>query len=148
MLTGMLKKHPTFQNLPEEDRLILARLATEFEKSSDNLFKSPEELTESTGIGNRFQWATLLVLEPTQSYIKAQMAQLVQIAQRKAFQSLQQMAKTGNVQAAREINELSGIMAQEETNKVIILHQISRPSIQPQKEAGTDEIQGLGSAER
>ena len=123
----MLKKHPTFQNLPEEDRLILARLAAEFEKSSDNLFKSPEELVESTGIGNRFQWATLLVLEPTQSYIKAQMAQLVQIAQRKAFHSLQQMAKTGNVQAAKEINELSGIMAQEETNKVIVLHYVPRP---------------------
>lgn len=135
MLTEMLKKHPTFQNLPEEEQLVLARLAVEFEKSSDNLFKSPEELAESTGIGNRFQWATLLVLEPTQSYIKAQMAQLVQIAQRKAFHSLQQMAKTGNVQAAKEINELSGIMTQEETNKVIVLHQISRPSIQPQEEA-------------
>ena len=62
------------------------------------------------------------------------MSAQAQIAQRKTFQTLQVAAQQGNVQAAKEINELSGILQQYDNNKVIVLHQISRPKIQKQEE--------------
>lgn len=129
MLTEMLKKNPTFQQMNEEDQMVMARLATEFETKTDYLYKSPEELQAATSLGNRFQWAALLNLEPSQGFIKAQMAQITQVAQRKALQDLQKQAMLGNVQAIKEINVLSGIMAQEDTNKIIVLHQITRPQL-------------------
>jgi formyltetrahydrofolate hydrolase len=135
VLIEMLKKSPVFEPLSEEDKQIFARLAHAFESQSSNLFLAPDELEVSTSVGNRFQWSAFLVLEPVQAYIKTQMAQRTQIAQRKAVFHLEQQAKAGNVQAAKEINVLSGIMSQEDQNKVVILHQIQRPKLitaQPQ----------------
>jgi hypothetical protein len=133
MLTELLKKHPAFQELPLHEQEIFAKLATVFQESTDNLFKSPEELEESTGIGNRFQWARLLAFEPTKHYIESQMAQITQIAHRKAFLSLQKEATLGNVQAVKHINELSGIMENKDNNKIIVLHQIERPQVEQEE---------------
>lgn len=127
MLTEMLRNSRHFQELPEEQRMIFARLASTFEESTDNLFKSPEELQSETLLGNRFQWASLLSMETTQQYIKGQIAQVLQTMQRKTLLSLKTEAAAGNVQAIKEIKELSGIMDRADTNKTIVLHQISRP---------------------
>jgi hypothetical protein len=56
-----------------------------------------------------------------------------QVAQRKTLQALQEAAENGNVQAAKEINELSGIMQAGDNNRVVVLHQIARPKIQTQE---------------
>lgn len=107
--------------------MVMARLAQAFADNPDNLYKAPEELAEATQVGNREQWQALLLLEPTQGYIKGQMAQVTQVAARKGLMHLQTQAKAGNVQAVKQIYELSGILAQEESNKTVVLHQISRP---------------------
>jgi hypothetical protein len=65
-------------------------------------------------------------METTKQYIKAQMAFNVQIAQRKTLQSLEREANEGNVNAAKQINELSGILNNIDTNKIIVLHRVNR----------------------
>lgn len=88
---------------------------------------TPEELQQSTDIGTREQWTELLLLNETVSFIKGQMAFLAQVNQRKTFHSLVQSALNGNAQAAKQVQELSGIMNQQDTNRTIVLHRIPRP---------------------
>ena len=130
MLTQMLKQNQVFQKYTEEDQEIYLRLAHQFEQSSNYLFLSPEELPVQTRIGSKDQWQALLTLETTQAYIKGQMAQITQVAQRKAFLSLQEEARNGNVQAVKEINELSGIMEAKDNSRVIVLHRVNRKHIE------------------
>jgi hypothetical protein len=89
---------------------------------------NPEELEEATQIGSKDQWADLLKLQETKNYIKGQMANIAEIAQRKTFMSLVSQALSGNAQAAKQVQELSGIMNQQDTNRTIVLHRIPRPA--------------------
>lgn len=135
MLVDMIRHHRSFQdNMTIEQQEIYLRLADVFADESANLFKSPEELSTSLNIGNKFQWASFLSLEPVQQYIRAEISRSLQVMQRKTLLALQQEAKMGNVQAIKEIKDLSGIMAQGDTNKVIVLHQIARPKKAPVKQ--------------
>lgn len=129
MLIDMLKSNHHFQLQPMEKQEIFARLANVFEDNDFALYLSHEELPIKMKTGNKQQWQEFLQLEPTKNYIKAQMAQQATVAQRKAFQSLTKEALLGNVQAARQINEISGIMDQTDNNRIIVLHQIKRPTI-------------------
>lgn len=130
MLTEMLKLNPNFQSLPTHIQEVYARLAAAFQEDNHLLYQDPDTLIESTSLGNKQMWTDFLRMEPVQNYIKAQMTQLTQIAQRRAFLSLQQQAVAGNVQAVKEINELSGIMDRSDDNRVVVLHQIARPTTQ------------------
>jgi len=138
MLIEMLRNHPSFQDLPLDQQEVYARLAVAMQEDDDTLYCSPDELVERTQIGNRHQWRQFLAMEPVRNYISARISQLTQIAQRRAFLSLQKEAAAGNVQAIKEINELSGIMEQKDNNKVIVLMQIQRPKLiqEVQEEAG------------
>jgi DNA repair protein RadC len=131
MLTEMLNESGTLNNLPLPQKTILLTLASQFQSRTDFLFMSPEELEKASPIGNKDQWQDLLKIEQTKNYIKGQMAALSEIAQRKTFQSLVQSALQGNHQAAKQVQELSGILNQQDTNRTIILHQIPRPDRQP-----------------
>lgn len=126
MLISMLRNHKTFQALTDEEKEIYLRLANVFEQSSAFLYLSYEELPNKAGIGSKEHWQVFLTLEPVQNYIKGQMAEATRVAQRKAFLALQREAREGNVQAAKEINELSGIMDKQDTSKVVVLHYIKR----------------------
>lgn len=127
MLVTMLSQSPTINELPLPQKTIILTLAKRFEQSPDYLFLDPTELYESTGLGSKEQWQELLNLQETQNYIKAQMAAIAQISQRKTFKSLVEMALSGNQQAAKQVQELSGIMNQMDNNKIIILHHVPRP---------------------
>ena len=127
MLLDMLKNSQYFKNLTNEKKEIIARLAEAFEEHSEHtLHLSPNELAKTLNIGNKKQWQDFLNLEPTRQYIKTQQAFNAQIAQRKAFQALEREANEGNVNAAKQINELSGILNQIDSNKIIVLHRIDR----------------------
>lgn len=126
MLTKMLEESGAFENLPIPDQQIMYRLANIFQSNTKYLFMSPEELLSSTALGTKDYWTSLLNYQETQGYIKAQMAFLSQISQRKTFQSLVQMALEGSQQAAKQVQELSGIMNQQDTNRVVVLHYIPR----------------------
>jgi glutathionyl-hydroquinone reductase len=126
-LLPMLKNSTHFQELTKEQQEILAILASQFEEHSEHtLHLSPTELADTLSIGNKKQWHDFLNLEPTQQYIKTQQAFNARIAQRKAFQALEREANEGNVNAAKQINELSGILNNIDTNKIIVLHHINR----------------------
>lgn len=124
----MLQESDTLNTLSLPQKTILLTLAKMFQSSSLYLFMSPEELEEATGVGDKDQWTDLLKLQETKNYIKGQMAAYAEISQRKTFQSLLSSALNGNAQAAKQVQELSGIMNQQDTNRTIVLHKIPRPT--------------------
>ena len=127
MLKEMIKNSDNYQKLSMQEKEIIMRLAEQFEEHSEStLHLTPLELTEALQIGNKNLWQRFLNLEPTKQFIKAQMAFNAQVAQRKAFQSLEREANEGNVNAAKQINELSGILNNIDSNKIIVLHRIDR----------------------
>lgn len=125
MLLEMLNKNAQHTSLPRTQREIVDRLAATFESDEINLLKTPAELTATTQLGNKQQWQDFLNNDTVKAYIKGQMASMATVSQRKAFESLSRNAANGDVQAAKQINELSGILNQD-SNKVIVLHQIKR----------------------
>lgn len=130
MLTEMLNASDSLSNLPLPQKTILLTLATTLQNNTNLLFLDPEELVDQTGKGNKDQWEQLLRLQETQNFIKAQMQFFSQIAQRKTFHSLMEMALAGNAQAAKQVQELSGILNQQDQNRTVVLHHIPRPKIQ------------------
>jgi hypothetical protein len=127
MLMEMLKESKSFQEKTLEQQEVLAALARSFELHPNALYLTPDELTKKLNIGNRDMWFNFLNLEPVRNFIRAEMANQSQIAQRKTFLALASAAQDGNVQAAKEINELSGIMSSADNNRIIVLHKINRP---------------------
>jgi hypothetical protein len=135
MLLDMIKSSKSYQNLTEEQKEITIRLATVFEEHSEHtLHLTPTELTNVLKLGNKHLWQDFLNLEPTRQFIKSQQAFNAQIAQRKAFQALEREAVNGDVNAAKQINELSGILNNIDTNKIIVLHRIDRDNHKEQKQ--------------
>lgn len=130
MLTQMLDESGVLEPLPLPQKRIMQTLAAKFQSQTNFLFMSPEELDEAVGIGDKDQWNELLRLQETKNFIKGQMAAISEIAQRKTFHSLVQQALQGNHQAAKAVQDLSGIMNQQDTNRTIVLHRIPRPSPQ------------------
>lgn len=127
LLTEMIQLNEAFINFPKNQQAIYLKLASTFEDDDDMLLFTPAELATQTQVGSKQQWHEFLQFDPVKAYIKGQMAALATVAQRKAFQSLKNKANEGDVGAARQINELSGIMNSGENNKVVVLHQIARP---------------------
>ena len=123
----MLQSAGTLEKYDPVNRTILYKLANRLQSQTNFLFMNPEELEEAARIGTKDQWAELLRLNETKNFIKGQMAALSEIAQRKTFQSLVESALQGNHQAAKQVQELSGIMNQQDMNRTIVLHQIPRP---------------------
>ena len=127
MLKDMIKNSQQFQKMSMQEKEIIIRLAEQFEEHSEHtLHLTPIELTETLSLGNKKLWQDFLNMETTKQYIKAQMAFNAQVAQRKAFQSLEREAISGDVNAAKQINELSGILNNIDTNKIVVLHRIDR----------------------
>lgn len=122
----MLNNSENFKKLAPPEQAIFLKLANRFQEATMYLFLDPQELTDMTGLGTREQWQSLLLLQETQSYIKGQMGFVAQIGQRKSFQSLLEAAMQGNVQASKQVQELSGIMNSVDNNKIIIMHRIPR----------------------
>lgn len=133
-LVDTLTKYPIFQELPIDKQHVYQTLATYFETEENALYLSPTELTTQLSIGNAEQWAFLLSLEPTKNFIKKELAERTQIAQRKALQSLQFQAANGNVAAAKEINEVAGIYDKQNNNQIVVLHRVNRPKVQTKEE--------------
>lgn len=130
MLTDMLNQSNSLNDMPLPQKTILMRLAQKFQSSTEYLFLDPQELQEQTMLGTTDQWFQLLNLQETKNFIKGQMAFLVQVSQRKTFASLVSMALGGGQgaqAAAKQVQELSGIMNQQDSNRVVVLHQIPRP---------------------
>jgi ABC-type lipoprotein export system ATPase subunit len=123
----MLEQSNALADYSLPQKTILMTLAGRFQSQTDYLFLNPEELQQETSLGSIEQWYALLNLQETKNYIKGQMAFLSQIAQRKTFKELVEMALDGNHQAAKQVQELSGVLNQQDSNRVVVLHRIPRP---------------------
>lgn len=129
MLTQMLESSNSLQNKTLPEKTVLMKLAHTYQQSTTYLFLDPQELTQQTGLGTIDSWNELLNLQETKNYIKGQMAAVSQIAQRKSFQSLLTAALQGNHQAAKQIQEISGVFNQQDSNRTVVLHRIPRPEV-------------------
>jgi hypothetical protein len=127
MLTEMLNESQTLDSYPVPQKTILLKLAYQLQSYTHLLFMNPEELADAVALGTKEQWQELLRLQETKNFIKGSMAAIAEIAQRKTFNSLVQAALTGNAQAAKQVQELSGVLNQQDTNRTIVLHSIPRP---------------------
>jgi hypothetical protein len=130
MLTQMINESGVLKDKTLPEQTILMKLAARYQENTNFLFLDPEELQTESGIGTKEQWTELLRLQETQNFLKGQMQFLAQIAQRKTFQSLVQSALGGNAQAAKQVQELSGVLNQQDNNRTVVLHYVPRPKEQ------------------
>jgi hypothetical protein len=136
ILTKMLQKNQEFISLPVDKQDLILRLATQYQQDFLYIYLSTKELEEETEIPST-HWQVLLDLDITQQYIKQQLSNNIQIANRKAILALQSQAQQGNVQAAKQINEIAGILTQQDQNKIVVLHKIQRPKTTQKEETQT-----------
>lgn len=129
LLTEIIKDSPEFLEMSNEQQDMTARLAFEFQDNDLALHLDPIELNQKLGIGNKFQWQNFLQLDAVKIYIKQQVQFNAEIASRKTIQTLSKAASTGDTAAAKQINEIAGVYGKTDSNKVVILHQISRPKL-------------------
>jgi hypothetical protein len=127
MLTKMINESGVLDTLPLPQKTIMMKLASRFQDNTSFLFMDPEELYEKSKMGSKDQWTELLRLQETQNFIKSQMQFLSSIAQRKTFKGLVELALSGNAQAAKQVQELSGILNQQDQNRTVVLHYVPRP---------------------
>lgn len=88
---------------------------------------TPTELEQITKIDAK-EWHQLITNnEQVRQLIHRKTSEDIEIAQRKALQALGKEAGRGNVQAIKELNQISGILNQQ-NNKQFITHYIPRPT--------------------
>lgn len=105
--------------------LIQAKLF-QIEKATNNFFRlSPDELESITDIPAQ-TWSEYLQKEEVRQRIAARLNEEIEISHRQALTALAKEAQRGNVQAIKELNNLSGILNQQ-NNKQIVTHYIPRP---------------------
>jgi len=97
---------------------------------------TPQELEEkSNHTINQQTWRDFLDEESTRQLIQRRLTEDTEIAHRKAMQALAKEAQRGNVQAIKELNQLSGILNQN-NNKQFITHYIPRPEAPTENQTG------------
>lgn len=88
---------------------------------------TPQELEQITKIDAK-EWHNLITTnEQVRQLIHRKTNEDIEIAHRKALSALSKEAQRGNVQAIRELNQLSGILNQQ-NSKQFITHYIPRPA--------------------
>lgn len=86
-----------------------------------------EELEQRTNVPQQ-TWATFIASnEYIRQLIHRKTGEDIEFAQRKALNALAKEAARGNVQAIKELNQLSGILNQA-NQKQIVTHHIPRPT--------------------
>jgi hypothetical protein len=131
-LQELLTSNKGFQKLSAQQKTIFLEMATQFEQRKDNLYYNIEELAAFNQPFSRSQWSEFLDLEPTRQYIRSRMQKEADIMERKLFQTLEEQALSGNVQAARELK--SFVQTGSKSDKtVVILHAVPRPQPRVEK---------------
>lgn len=108
------------------EKIITARLMKISKELPDFHTLSPSEMSKITNISQDIWYEFLNNNEEIRQYIHRRTNEDIEIAHRKAMQALGDQASNGNVQAIKELNQLSGILNQN-NNKQIVTHYIPRP---------------------
>lgn len=96
-----------------------------------------QQLEQRTGIPQSV-WSNHLNKEDTRQRITQRLNEDIEIAHRAALYALTKEAQKGNIQAIKELNQLSGILNQQNA-KQVVTHYIPRPTKQ---QAPTPQKQG------
>ena len=94
------------------------------------------QLEQQTNIPES-EWSAYLQREDVRQRIHTKTTEDIEIAHRIALQALTREAQKGNIQAIKELNQLSGILNQN-NNKQFITHHIPRPKQQQQQQQQED----------
>ena len=130
MLIDMLRQSKDLDQDPVNLEVIL-KLADAFESDTENLYRSPEELAEHLQIGSKQRWKEFLRIPQVQSFIDAEVKEANKVNFRKGLKAISQSAEKGdNAQFSKQLTELSGIFDKQDNQKIIVLHQVSRPSFE------------------
>lgn len=89
--------------------------------------KSPSELEKETNIPAQTWYDFINNSEEIRQFIHRRTNEDIEFAHRRALSALAKEAQRGNVQAIKELNNLSGILNQQ-NNKQIVTHFIPRPT--------------------
>ena len=121
--------------MPTPNQLIEAKLK-QLELSTRNFHKyNPDQLEDETSIPAPI-WSEYLSREDVRQRITAKINEEIEIAHRQALTALSKEAQRGNIQAIKELNQLSGILNQANT-KQIVTHHIPRPTPTPTPQKDT-----------
>lgn len=105
---------------------IIQQKLSQIEKETSNFHRlSPTQLFEKTNIPEQY-WSDYLQQEDVRQRIANRLNDEIEIAHRQALIALAKQAAQGNVQAIKELNQISGILNQN-NNKQYITHYIPRP---------------------
>jgi len=111
--------------MPTPTQLIQQKLQL-LEKTVPNFHRmSLHELYKQTGISEDI-WSDYLQQEDVRQRIHTKTVEDIEISHRVALHALAIQAQSGNVNAIKELNQLSGILNQNK-NKQIVTHYIPRP---------------------
>lgn len=114
---------------------LIRKKLEKLEREIPNFYTStPLQLYHQTDIPEEV-WSEYLQREEVRQRIRAKTVEDIEIAHRQALNALAKEASRGNVQAIKELNNLSGILNQN-NNKQIVTHYIPRP--EPQPKEGTE----------
>lgn len=120
------------------EQLAQSKLAKIVKEMPDFHRLSLDDLEQRTGI-SQLIWSDYLSQESMRQLIHKRTSEDIEFAQRKALSALSKEASRGNVQAIKELNQISGILNQN-NNKQIVTHYIPRPI---KKEDKADEMPKL-----
>lgn len=108
------------------------------EHQTSNFHKlTPFQLEQTTGIPEA-TWSQYLQREDVRQRITNKLNEEIEIAHRQALTALAKQASQGNVQAIKELNQISGILNQNNA-KQIVTHYIPRPKQQTDQQAAKGE---------
>jgi hypothetical protein len=111
--------------MPTPNQLIEQKLQN-LEKTIPNFHRlTLRQLEQQTNIPEE-TWSNYLSREDVRQRIIAKTNEDIEISHRIAMHSLAIQAQSGNIQAIKELNTLSGILNQQ-NNKQIVTHFIPRP---------------------
>ena len=106
--------------------MITSKLLKIAKETPDFHIMSPQELSTTTKIAEDIWYDFINNNEEIRQYIQRRTQEDIEISHRKALAALGNAASLGNVQAIRELNQLSGILNQN-NNRQIVTHYIPRP---------------------
>lgn len=109
-----------------QDEMVILKLTKIAKEIPEFHTKSPIELQHETNIPENVWYDFINNNEQIRQFIHRRTNEDIEFAHRKALSALGNSAANGNVQAIKELNQLSGILNQN-NSKQIVTHYIPRP---------------------
>jgi hypothetical protein len=100
---------------------------------------TPQDLQHKTSIPSDIWYEFINTNEDIRQFIHRRTNEDIEFAHRRALAALSKEASRGNVQAIKELNQISGILNQN-NNKQYVTHYIPRPQDQEEEKDGNENM--------